>query len=218
MSISTPLTNHLDFENVYEPAEDSFLLLDALESELDEIRDVIKPVLCVEIGSGSGIISTGLSSALGSSCSFVCCDINRHACQATKATRQMNNAEGRIDVVQCDLLQGLSALNKVDLLLCNPPYVATTEDEYVASLDRKDVKAAWAGGRDGRRMTDVLIASLPDLLAKPNGAAYIVLEQCNKPDEVARFAEKFCLAQKIVMQRRAGRELLFVMKLTLKDA
>jgi len=215
MSISTPYTDHLDFENVYEPAEDSFLLLDALESELEEIRTRVRPVLCLEIGSGSGVISTGLSSALGPTCFFICCDINRDACEATKATKFKNKVDGRIEVVQSDLLQGLDALkSKVDLVLCNPPYVATSNEEYGDSLDSKNVKAAWAGGDDGRNMTDQLIAQLPNLLT-PNGAAYIVLEQCNKPESVAAFAEKNGLVQKITMQRRAGRELLFVMKLTL---
>ena len=44
--IKTPLTNHIDIDKVYEPAEDSFLLLDALELELEYIRDQ-KPVLCL---------------------------------------------------------------------------------------------------------------------------------------------------------------------------
>ena len=44
--IKTPITNHIDIDKVYEPAEDSFLLLDALEQELEYIRDK-KPVLCL---------------------------------------------------------------------------------------------------------------------------------------------------------------------------
>ena len=58
MMIPTPLTHHLDFENIYEPAEDSFLLLDALEQDLVYISQTLKPTICVEIGSGSGIISS----------------------------------------------------------------------------------------------------------------------------------------------------------------
>jgi hypothetical protein len=50
--LPTPLTPHLsrpEFQSVYEPAEDTFLLLDALQDEAPLIRSR-RPRLCVEIG------------------------------------------------------------------------------------------------------------------------------------------------------------------------
>lgn len=55
------------FENsVYEAAEDSFLLLDALEENIKAC--VKKPLICLEVGTGSGAIIVALKKALGSAC------------------------------------------------------------------------------------------------------------------------------------------------------
>ena len=78
LTIPTPDYSNLtseDFEFVYEPSEDSFLLLDGIESEIVAFRES-KPTFCVEIGPGSGIISAALGSVLKSNCFIVACDIN----------------------------------------------------------------------------------------------------------------------------------------------
>ena len=121
-----------------------------------------------------------------------------------------------MDVVQTDVTQGLQTFlsrKKVDLIICNPPYVATPEAEYTDSLSERGVTAAWAGGARGRSMTDQLIELLPGLLS-PKGAAYIVLEQCNGFEAVAELAATKGLIHETIIKRTAGRELLSVVRIT----
>ncbi|CAG8569222.1 8_t:CDS:2 [Funneliformis caledonium] len=66
--IPTPNLDHIsskDYENVYEPAEDTFLLLDALEKDAELLRNEIAPCISLEIGSGTGCVSTFLGKILG---------------------------------------------------------------------------------------------------------------------------------------------------------
>ena len=59
----TPRLAHLtseDYDRVYEPAEDTFLLMDALEKD-KELLARTRPAICVEVGSGSGAVLTFLA-------------------------------------------------------------------------------------------------------------------------------------------------------------
>ena len=89
--IPTPNISHLkakDYERIYEPAEDTFALLDALEQDAEELKSA-KPRICLEIGSasfihgiqllneqyssGSGCVSAFTASILGGSCCVLLC-------------------------------------------------------------------------------------------------------------------------------------------------
>ncbi|CAD6999650.1 unnamed protein product [Ceratitis capitata] len=119
--METPFTDHLttaDYEQIYEPAEDSFLLLDALEIELTYIKS-LQPQVCLEIGPGSGIIVTALAKELkGTLC--LATDINPLACSATKKTAKRNDT--CVDSINCNLVDSLRE-KSIDLLVFNPPYV-----------------------------------------------------------------------------------------------
>eukprot|EP01097_Dermamoeba_algensis_P002264 TRINITY_DN1907_c0_g1_i1.p2 TRINITY_DN1907_c0_g1~~TRINITY_DN1907_c0_g1_i1.p2 ORF type:complete len:106 (-),score=28.88 TRINITY_DN1907_c0_g1_i1:638-916(-) len=68
MATPTPNFQHIgkgEFRAVYEPAEDTFLFLDALEKE-KELLLGLGPLLCLEIGSGSGVVITFLGQLLKS--------------------------------------------------------------------------------------------------------------------------------------------------------
>lgn len=205
----TPDLSHLttsDYDEVYEPAEDSFLLLDALEQELPKLVS-LNPTIALEVGGGSGIISTALSLKLPHTY-FIVTDVNKAACKAIQATATKN--ETKLEVLNTTTLKFLSERlkSKVDILLCNPPYVATDNSE----AGHVDISAAWAGGDLGMNVTKEVIDALGDILSS-SGVAFIVLEQCNKPQMVLEYIRSLNLQCEVVIERRAGREFLKIVKI-----
>ena len=122
-----------------------------------------------------------------------------------------NCAGASVNVVRTDCLAALSAglAGRVDVLVCNPPYVETVEEEAGST----GVAAAWAGGKAGRGLTDRVIALCPAALSQRMGRCYIVAEECNRPAEVAEFARGLGLACAELAKRRCGREMLYVLKI-----
>ncbi|XP_052649893.1 methyltransferase N6AMT1 isoform X2 [Harpia harpyja] len=207
-ALPTPRYEHVGpqgpFRDVYEPAEDTFLLLDALERDAARLRVEI----CLEIGSGSGVVSTFLaSSIIGSSALYICTDINPMAAYCTLETALLNNVH--LQPVITDLVKGLSPrLNgKVDLLLFNPPYVVTPSEE----VESRGIEASWAGGRKGREVMDRVFPLVPDLLS-PGGLFYLVTIKENNPDEILETMKKGGLEGTRVLSRQAGQEVLTILK------
>lgn len=114
--LPTPSTSHVDFERIYEPAEDSYLLLDTLSSESEKaflqtrfpsspptsksssepntnspLVNASHAPLILEIGTGSGVV---LSFIHANACTIfghphiltMGIDVNLHACKATAQT------------------------------------------------------------------------------------------------------------------------------------
>ncbi|NXS48316.1 HEMK2 methyltransferase, partial [Balaeniceps rex] len=209
--LPTPRYDHVGpqgpFRDVYEPAEDTFLLLDALEREAARLREAGVEI-CLEIGSGSGVVSTFLaSSIIGSSALYICTDINPMAAYCTLETALLNNVH--LQPVITDLVKGLSPrLNgKVDLLLFNPPYVVTPSEE----VESHGIEASWAGGKKGREVMDRVFPLVPDLLS-PGGLFYLVTIKENNPDEILETMKKCGLEGTRVLSRQAGQEMLTILK------
>ncbi|PKK32903.1 putative N-6 adenine-specific DNA methyltransferase 1 (putative) [Columba livia] len=143
--------------------------------------------ICLEIGCGSGVVSTFLaSSIIGSSALYICTDINPVAAYCTLETALLNNVH--LQPVITDLVEGLSPrLNgKVDLLVFNPPYVVTPSEE----VESHGIEASWAGGKKGREVT--------------------IKE--NHPDEILETMKKCGLEGTRVLSRQAGQEMLTILK------
>lgn len=215
--METPYLTHItaeEFNYVYEPAEDSFLLLDALEADLALLIDA-EPVVCVEIGSGSGVIITAVAKSLRESACFAV-DINPQACAITKRTAKMN--EANLEVINMNLLNAFRP-NAVDILIFNPPYVVTTDEELLGDVGasgggafNENIKKSWAGGVDGRRIMDKVFDRLDSILAK-NGVAYVLVIEENKPQEIIIKLKTMKFNAAIVAERRIRGEHLLILKI-----
>ena len=150
--LPTPSTSHVDTDRIYEPAEDSFLLLDTLSSEAETQfltqrfaghqprghHDESNPSpLVLEVGSGSGVVLafvTAHANAILGRADVISLgtDVNTFACKATKQTvaqacqatkaQDIDGAGFLLATMSADLTSPLRD-GVVDLLIFNPPYV-----------------------------------------------------------------------------------------------
>lgn len=238
--IKTPTIDHISFDDykfVYEPAEDSFFLLDTLESELDFLQRY-NPRICLEIGCGSGIIISALAQHLPKTICFAT-DINRKACEISRKTAKLNLAN--VEIITMDLLT-MFACKKVDILIFNPPYVVTTSEElqeavkstkndittindknFVSSnnttiIDGDDINncniiKSWAGGINGREVIDKIIFNLDNILSE-NGIAYILVIKENQPQKIIQELAKLHYQTLTIAERKIRGEHLYILKIS----
>lgn len=229
--METPSYSHLtpeDYNHVYEPSEDSFIMLDALELELPFLLEK-KPSICLEIGPGSGIIISALSKYLSfQPHGFFAVDINKFACDATKRTAKANKVN--VDVINMDLLTAFKT-NSIDLLVFNPPYVPTSttndfnipeqnkfydedaEKVYKTKIDEKMLIKSWAGGSDGCEIINRVIFNLESILA-PGGIFYLLIIKENNPERIKKDLWKMGYQAKQIIDRKIRGEHLIVLKIS----
>ncbi|CAF3725801.1 unnamed protein product [Rotaria sordida] len=212
----TPDLSHLtrnDYNQIYEPDADSFLLLDALELKLNEILEQ-KPFIIFEFGSGSGLITTFVAKHFClTSCLFFAIDINPYACYSTKRTFQQNNLHKKhcLNIIQCNLADPLidRLSSKVDLILFNPPYVPTETSDVKEVIER-----TYAGGKQGIEVIEKAIEQASRLLSS-KGLFYMVALEENNFDTLKELANQVGLNIDIILKRRTLIERLFVMNYSL---
>jgi release factor glutamine methyltransferase len=125
---------------VYEPAVDTFLLLENLDIRR---RDEV-----LEIGTGTGLIAIY---AAERSSNVVATDINEKAVKcALKNT--ITNHRYNVELKEGNLFEPVEN-RKFDLILFNTPYLPTSEDEKL----QENLNAAFDGGLDGRDTIDAFI-------------------------------------------------------------
>ena len=155
-----------DFLNVYVPSEDTFLLIDSLELELDNINinsyfNNKEKINTIELGCGNGLVSCSFLSKLNqNNINHYCIDINKDALNLTKNLLSYYNLNKNIFFLESDLFDSIDKNITFDIIIFNPPYVTTDDEEYKRALKEKDIYAAWAGGKKGSETINKFVDKL----------------------------------------------------------
>jgi release factor glutamine methyltransferase len=185
-------------KEVYDPAEDTFLLLDSL---------IIKPGDRVfEIGTGCGII--GLYCAtIGAD--VLCCDINPFAVELVKKNYQQNLKllKGNFEVRIGDIFSVLNKEDLFDIIVFNPPYLPTSFQDLVGGSGWFDKSVD--GGTDGLNTTKRFIESVSNYLKK-DGCAYFIFSSLSNRKKLNKIINQTYLNKTIISSKKFNDEQLDV--------
>ncbi|WP_368408562.1 HemK2/MTQ2 family protein methyltransferase [Halorussus halophilus] len=159
---------------VYQPAEDSRLLADAVVADYKERSEDASDDLLLEVGTGSGYVAEQVAAQTGAR--VLGSDLNPHASRQAR--------ERGVETLRADLLTPFRD-NTFDAVLFNPPYLPTDPD------DEQDdwMEVALSGGEDGLQVVEPFLAAVGRVLA-PDGAVYLLVSSLAGVEEVVEIAEK----------------------------
>lgn len=160
---------------VYEPAEDTFLLAQNLAVKEGD--------LALDVGTGTGIIALLMARkarwVLG-------VDLNPIAVELARENAELNNISN-VEFRVSDLFENVSG--EFDVITFNAPYLPGDPEE--------PIDLALVGGERGREVLDRFIEEVPNYL-KPGGVVQIVQSSITGVEETLKRLEKAGLRAEIM--------------------
>jgi release factor glutamine methyltransferase len=164
---------------VYNPSDDSYLLLKIVEVAPDETF--------LEIGSGAGL--TAIHAAkLGATVTAT--DVNPHAVELTRKNAAKNRA--KVEVLQSDLFEKVTGY--FDVIAFNPPYLPGD------SSSTSWIERSWSGGEKGSEIPVGFLTEAWRYLG-PGGRIYMVLSSLTGLTSVLKAAKERYESEMLEEQR-----------------
>jgi len=186
------------FEDVYEPAEDTFLIADSLA------QIVTKSDTVLDMGTGCGILA--IIAAKKEAKKVVATDMNPHAVECARQNAKVNQVASRIEVRQGDLFQPMRKAERFDIIVFNAPYLPSSPREQGTWIGR-----SWAGGPTGRKLIDRFILDAPHYL-KRRGKILLVQSSLANIDETLEKFREVDLGAKVIAESKVAFETIIVIQ------
>jgi release factor glutamine methyltransferase len=189
---------HLD---VYDPAEDSFLLLESIL--------IRKSDKFLEIGTGCGLIAL---EAARQGALVICTDINPYAIKITQCNIQKNKhlLKGSIEVRKGSLFSVFKTPQAFDCIVFNPPYLPTNNTEHVDCW----FDAATDGGSDGLCIIKQFLNQAKNYMHH-NSEVFFVFSSLSPQKKLETLLHHYGYQYSIVKSQTFDDETLFVYRITM---
>jgi release factor glutamine methyltransferase len=181
---------------VYEPAEDTFLMAQNLSVRQGE--------KVLDMGTGCGILAV---LAAEKTSEVVAVDVNPLAVACAKKNAKLNGVAAKVETFLGNLFDAIEANEKFDLILFNAPYLPVERGEGKSWIEK-----AWAGGKTGRTVIDQFISKASNYLTE-NGRILLVQSSLSNVGETLRQFSQHKLCATLV-----GEEKLAFEKIVLIEA
>jgi len=188
-------------EEVYEPAEDSFLLADnLLVNEGEKVLD---------IGTGCGILAV---LAAEKASKVVAVDINPHAVVCVKKNAELNGVTAKVETRLGDLFDAIKADEKFDLILFNAPYLPSEQDEGKSWIEK-----AWVGGKTGRAVINRFVSKTSKYLTE-NGRILLTQSSLSNVEKTLERFPRYKLRAKIIGEKKLAFEKIILIEIRKKQS
>ncbi len=179
--------------DVYEPAEDTYLMANNLNVRQGE--------QVLELGTGSGLLAI-LAAKIGAD--VIATDINPAALVCARKNASTHKVGNKIDFRSGDLFDPVVG-ERFDMVIFNPPYLPIEKEEVIeGQIDR-----AWDGGPDGRRIIDRFLSGISDHL-KSKGRAMFLQSSLSDISKTLDILKARCFQVKIEREKIPFEELFLV--------
>ena len=211
-----------DFLNVYEPSEDTFLLIDSLELEIENLLSnnyfkFLEKITSIELGCGNGLVSCCFLSKIKSlnlnkKIHHYCVDINKEALDLTKRLLTNYNFDKDTTFIESNLFDNIDKKEIFDIIIFNPPYVTTDKEEYERALKEKNIFAAWAGGNKGSETINKFVQELKGRISNKTIIFLLLSKENDYNLIIDNIITKYNLNFELLMRKRFKNEKLAVFK------
>jgi release factor glutamine methyltransferase len=158
-------------------------VVEAALAAIDRAGPRNRALRIADLGTGSGALLIALLAELPNA-TGIGTDVSREALAAARDNAGRLGVVARTEFTVCDF--GAALTGSFDLMVSNPPYIASADIDTLAPEVRHDPRRALDGGADGLDCYRTIAGQAPELL-KPNGDLVVELGIGQEPAIAALF-------------------------------